>query len=256
MNFRLIVFLFFISFSNSYLLFGQEIRNGYASYYGREFQGRKTASGEKYDYKQLTGAHRSFPFGTFVKVTRTDNKKYVVVRINDRGPFSKKRIIDVSRSAAEKLDMVLDGITMVSIEVVDGKYYSDSTDLDETSHKIQEKPSIVNRDSAIVLLGKPNWEELSVSNIYNIDGKKQTVKGYGIQILSLGDLNKLSKEVDTLLSKGFKTIFIEPAKIGDKRSYRILIGAYPDANKAKEDKIKLELLGYNGFLKKYIITSK
>ena len=91
---------------------------GIASYYSDSFQGRKTASGEKYDKNKLTAAHKNYPFGTFLKVTRLDNKKSVTVKVNDRGPYIKGRIVDLSRKAAEVLDIIQDGNANVKIEVV------------------------------------------------------------------------------------------------------------------------------------------
>lgn len=76
---------------------------GMASYYGKEFHGRKTASGEIYDMYKLTAAHRTLPFGTRVKVINLENGRSVVVRINDRGPFEKGRIIDLSFEAARRV---------------------------------------------------------------------------------------------------------------------------------------------------------
>ncbi len=93
----------------------QEI--GMASYYADKFQGRKTASGEKYDRKKLTCAHNTYPFGTMLKVTRLDNQKSVVVRVNDRGPHVSGRIVDLSLAAAEKIGLTKDGITKVKVEV-------------------------------------------------------------------------------------------------------------------------------------------
>jgi len=94
---------------------------GIASWYGAEFHGRRTSNGEIYDMYQLTAAHRSFPFGTIVRVTNLGNGKIVMVRINNRGPFIKRRIIDLSYAAAVQLDMVEQGIAEVRIEVVQTK---------------------------------------------------------------------------------------------------------------------------------------
>jgi len=91
---------------------------GVASWYGKKFHGRKTASGEKFDMYKLTAAHRSLPFGTKVKVKNLDNGKEVVVRINDRGPFKKGRIIDLSYAAAKKVGMIRAGCARVRITVV------------------------------------------------------------------------------------------------------------------------------------------
>ncbi|MCJ8190826.1 septal ring lytic transglycosylase RlpA family protein [Sphingomicrobium aestuariivivum] len=89
-----------------------------ASYYGRRFAGRPTASGEIFDPGQLTAAHRTLPFGTVVKVTNTHNGKSVTVRINDRGPFHKSRDIDLSRAAAEEIGLIQRGHGKVTIEPV------------------------------------------------------------------------------------------------------------------------------------------
>lgn len=91
---------------------------GVASFYADKFVGRTTANGDKYKHNKLTAAHKTLPFGTKVKVTNLSNKKTVIVVINDRGPFVKGRIIDLSKSAAKKLDFIDKGITKVSIKVL------------------------------------------------------------------------------------------------------------------------------------------
>lgn len=90
---------------------------GEASYYGSQFQGRRTASGERYDAKKLTAAHRTLPFGTWVTVINLKNGKRVRVRVNDRGPFTGGRIIDLSRAAAAKIGLIQAGVGRVRIEV-------------------------------------------------------------------------------------------------------------------------------------------
>ena len=93
---------------------------GLASWYGGQFQGRPTASGELFDTNQLTAAHRTLPFGTIVRVTRIDNGLEVEVRINDRGPFVDGRVIDLSFAAASALEMTGDGVAPVRLTVVGG----------------------------------------------------------------------------------------------------------------------------------------
>ncbi len=89
---------------------------GMASYYASKHAGKKTANGEVYRSNKLTAAHKTLPFGTSVKVTNLSNGKSVVVRINDRGPFAKGRIIDLSKAAARKIGMIKAGVTKVKIE--------------------------------------------------------------------------------------------------------------------------------------------
>ncbi|MBL7473362.1 septal ring lytic transglycosylase RlpA family protein [Robertkochia sediminum] len=92
---------------------------GMASYYSDTLEGRSTASGEPYQMALFTAAHRTLPFNTRVKVTNLSNLKTVIVRINDRGPFVKGRIIDVSRAVAEVLGIIEKGVVNVRIEVVE-----------------------------------------------------------------------------------------------------------------------------------------
>jgi rare lipoprotein A len=95
------------------------VQRGLATFYGQEQQGGPTASGERFDKRQLTAAHRTLPLGTWVRVTNTHNGRSVVVRINDRGPFGGHgRIIDLSEAAARRLDMLDAGVVPVTVEVI------------------------------------------------------------------------------------------------------------------------------------------
>ena len=95
-----------------------EIGGGMASYYGNELAGNRTASGERFDPGQLTAAHRSLPFGSKVRVTNTSNGDSVIVRINDRGPFSHGRVIDVSHAAAREIGMHRSGTARVKLALL------------------------------------------------------------------------------------------------------------------------------------------
>ncbi|MBK1647724.1 septal ring lytic transglycosylase RlpA family protein [Rhabdochromatium marinum] len=94
------------------------VQSGIASYYHDSLQGNKTASGQIYDKNRISAAHKTLPLGTKVKVTDTKTGRSIVVRINDRGPFVKGRIIDLSRRAASQLDMIHRGIARVKVEVL------------------------------------------------------------------------------------------------------------------------------------------
>jgi rare lipoprotein A (peptidoglycan hydrolase) len=91
---------------------------GTASWYGADFHGKKTASGKRFDMHSYTAAHRSLPIGTVVRVVNLKNGRDVIVKINDRGPYIKGRIIDLSYAAAKSLEMVRSGITKVKVEVI------------------------------------------------------------------------------------------------------------------------------------------
>lgn len=94
----------------------RERQVGTASWYGRAFAGRRTASGEIFRPQDMTAAHRTLPFGTQVRVVNIDNGRSVVVRINDRGPFKHQRILDVSEAAARKLGFHRQGLAQVRLE--------------------------------------------------------------------------------------------------------------------------------------------
>lgn len=94
------------------------VERGEASWYGPGFQGRRTASGERYDMHRLTAAHPTLPFGSIVEVTNLDNGQRVRVRINDRGPFARGRVIDLSYLAAKRIDMVRAGTATVELRLV------------------------------------------------------------------------------------------------------------------------------------------
>jgi len=91
---------------------------GVASWYGRDFHGRQTSSGEVYDMRQMTAAHKTLPLPTWVEVTNLTNGKQVVVKVNDRGPFVDDRIIDLSQRAAEELDMIRNGTARVQVRAL------------------------------------------------------------------------------------------------------------------------------------------
>lgn len=98
----------------------QGVLKGEASYYGGSFAGRKTASGEVFEPRRYTAAHRTLPFGTVLRVTRLDTRAIVYVRVNDRGPYGKKgRILDLSTAAAEQLGMLSRGIADVRADIVE-----------------------------------------------------------------------------------------------------------------------------------------
>lgn len=95
-------------------------QTGIASWYGRQFHGRKTASGDTFDMNELTAAHRSLPLNCYIRVTNKDNGKSVVVKVNDRGPFHGNRVLDLSYGAAKRIGLTSAGTGKVSIERVDG----------------------------------------------------------------------------------------------------------------------------------------
>lgn len=102
-------------------VFDSRSQTGYASWYGDQFHGKKTASGQTYDMYSMTAAHRTAPFGTNVRVTNLQNGKQITVTITDRGPFVRGRIIDLSKKAAREIGMIENGTSKVRLEFLDRK---------------------------------------------------------------------------------------------------------------------------------------
>ena len=96
----------------------EKTQTGLASYYAAKFEGRKTYFGEIFNNQEMTAAHPTLPYNTLIEVTNTANNKKVTVRINDRGPHTKSRVLDLSRSAAREIGMIASGVANVIVKVV------------------------------------------------------------------------------------------------------------------------------------------
>lgn len=137
-------------------------QRGKASWYGPGFAGRKTANGERFNPSQLTAAHKKLPFNTTVRVTNLENDKSVIVRINDRGPYAGRRIIDLSKAAAKKIGLIKNGVAMVEIETV--------------SPGAQKKAVVAKKDSSEskgVMLASRRIRKNGVEHLISIDTKNQ-----------------------------------------------------------------------------------
>lgn len=198
------VFAFiFVLYSCAHLPYKRppEVQTGIASWYGTKFHGQSTASKEIYDMYDLTAAHRTLPFGTKVMVTNLNNGKSVKVRINDRGPFVKGRIIDLSYAAARILGMIGPGVAPVKIEVL-------------------EEAPVYNVPQYCVQVGafihKKNARELrkkirkyfSFSKVYIKVFKTPREKYYRVRIKA-SSLKEGQKIARKLVAKGFPALILE-----------------------------------------------
>ena len=134
---------------SSYVVFGKRyytlptsqgyLQRGIASWYGKKFHGRRTSSGETYDMYAMTAAHTQLPLPTYVQVTNLKNGRQVILRVNDRGPFHGNRIIDLSYSAAKKLDIIREGTGLVEVRALDPHNYLAKNSLNRKSHNVKPK---------------------------------------------------------------------------------------------------------------------
>lgn len=176
------------------------VQEGLASWYGPDFHGKPTSSREIYNMYDMTAAHKSIPFGTYVMVTNLNNGKSIIVRINDRGPFIKGRIIDLSYAAANMLDMVGPGVAPVKIEI------------------LEMVPSQQSSQKFSVQVGsfiyKKNAENLKkrlqkkFKNVYIVAFKTSYQIYYRVRIKaqSMEAANKIARK---LLNEGFRALILE-----------------------------------------------
>ena len=213
------IILFFLIATLSLPLTGQDvyIQYGKASFYGDKFQGRATASGERYDHDQLTAAHLSLPFGTRVKVTNLSNNKTTTVRINDRGPFVEGRIIDLSKRAAQHLDFIPLGIVDVKVEVL-GQVEG------ETDQEMVQIP----------LQGIENKE------FYELQARRIHPAGFGVQIGSFKELANLMRITDKLKNRYQNELTVQVVIVNRVKVYRVIIGAFSNRNEAERLLNKLQ----------------
>ncbi len=222
-----LIFLVINGFSNAQD-FTQE---GIASYYADKFEGRLTASGEKYKHSKFTAAHKTLPFWTIVKVTNTSNSKSVQVKINDRGPYVDGRIIDLSKSAAESLDMLRSGLTNVIVEIMDaGDGKGNDYKTGSTSHS--ELPE----------------EE---REFYEFSVARTKPTGFGVQIGSYRELANLVRLADNLKASYKKKVTVQVSVIKDIKLYKIIVGQEKTREKADQLKEKLRKRYPDSFIVKF-----
>jgi len=240
------------------------IQEGVASWYGPGFQGRRTANGEIFNTYDYTAAHKYLPFGSEIKVTNQLNGKYVIVRINDRGPYAGGRIIDLSYAAKQELGM--GGLTTVTLE-----YYNPDQEFSEEGESevegfkpedlfedvIQTKQNILNHlytfKKVNLNLLTPNSDDVNSSLFKKISENESVNSSEAPQILNSGytiKIVKTSGDYDTkqlvgrLESLNFGTIFIQVKPKKDSTFFYVLAGVYSTEKDAKSDVQKLEKEGY------------
>ncbi|MFN3603431.1 MAG: septal ring lytic transglycosylase RlpA family protein [Leptonema sp. (in: bacteria)] len=210
---------------------------GIASWYGKDFDGRPTASGEIFDSRKLTAAHPNLPLGTVVNVKNLENNREVILRINDRGPFVKNRILDVSEYAAELLDFKSKGLAKVQIEIIkkgDLKEKGEGT----TAFFYKEAQSN---------MGSSPYEK-------SIEKKKQEVlpkiipydnfKSYSVQIGNFTDLRNVIRIKEEIEQKIPYPVFV----LQRDQEFLIRVGSFSERYSAELLKQKLEEAGYRGFI--------
>lgn len=213
------IFLFFF-FTCS--VFGQ-VEEGWASYYANMFHGRTTASGEIFNTQKYTAAHKSLPFGTKVKVTNLNNGKSIIVKINDRGPFVKNRIIDLAPVVAQKLGFIQAGVAKVKIEIVE-----DDTAI--TGEVMEERRL---RDRAIDFFKNAKTFPLKINKekgTYVLNAlAKSASNGYGVKVAEVKSEAEVFKHVNQLATHFSKKIRLYKS---DENRYLIVVNRFKTEEEA------------------------
>lgn len=216
---------------------------GIASWYGKDFHNKRTANGEKYDMNTLTAAHRTLPLPSIVKVTNLENGRSLVLRVNDRGPYAKNRIIDISKRGAQLLGYQMQGTAKVRVELLE----KESKDLKAalTGQKVQTasaasissvKPNSVPsaaENKTLVIYNPNNADKVTTS--HRADGNYFVQAGAFSQRASAAGLqSKLSQ---------FGTPHIAQADVSGKTFYRVRLGPYSFKEEAEVTLAKIKDYG-------------
>lgn len=197
---------------------------GHASWYGKKFQGRATSSGELYDMYAMTAAHKTLPIPSYVRVTNLDNNKSVVVRVNDRGPFHSERVIDLSYTAALKLDLIGHGTAEVEIL---GLMPDDQT------------PMLASAAPAAPL------PQMSASPPAKTGGKKNAGKPIWLQVASFSEAGNALSLREQLQRQGMRQVSVREALGG--RLHRVVVGPFASDGEAQASIDLLHSAGYAAF---------
>lgn len=186
-----------------------QTQTGKASFYADKFEGSPTASGEKYKHAKLTAAHKTLPFGTKVRVTNIANNQSIDVVVNDRGPYVDGRVIDLSKSAAEKLGFINQGLADVKIEVLDAG---------DGKGKMQTGP-----------IDRVTVDE---KEFYDFEISRLTPKGFGVQIGTYQELVNLMRLADNLKTSYKKKVTVQVKIINGIKYYSLVLGQFSTRTKA------------------------
>jgi rare lipoprotein A len=192
-------------------------RTGIASWYGRDFHGRKTANGEHYDMHALSAAHKTLPLPTLVRVTNRENGRFVIVRVNDRGPFAKKRLIDLSYAAARALGFAEKGTVRVRVQAIS------SRPKQQWESAVASIPSSPSRPS----------------------GPRQSDSG-GVMYVQLGAFSSASnaERLKDALANDYPAVRILKSGEMNPVLYRVRIGPFADASQIEQTVVSLRNQGY------------
>lgn len=254
---KLVSLSLLLSFFMTGMSFAQNAEYGDASYYNDKYHNQSTANGELYDKNAMTAAHKSLEFGTRVKVTRLDNGKSVIVRINDRGPYKPGRVIDLSRKAAEKIDLISDGVTNVKVEILNKELEKDLAE--KSTPKQVAKPKVVKntptKTTPKKVVKKPSAKPAKYTNKSGfMDGYYKVTldrveQSYGVQVGTFTNYEYMMNQVAQLHNQWFKDVIISIGSKEGKKIYKVIVGSLDSKEAAAQYKTNVQKkTGIKGFV--------
>lgn len=249
------------------------VQEGIASWYGPGFQGRKTANGERFNTHEMTAAHKTLPFNTLVKVTNLENGSSVIVRINDRGPYVRGRIIDLSNAAKNEIQM--GGLAKVRIEIAEEEEETEE-EIIESVNLFEEKfppnskifiewekdtaaPGEITDEQVNLLLSSSKirikvltpdaadansiiYQEITENannNYFDLTKKVNFITGYAVETGVFADKASASELINLLESEKFNNIFLEEILSSNPTIYKVYVGNHKTIQETKDDIVKL-----------------
>jgi rare lipoprotein A len=208
-------------------------QEGIASIYSEKFEGRTTASGESYSFRKATCSHLTIPFGSLVKVTNLSNNISVVVRVNDRGPFAPDRIIDLSRSVAEKLGFLASGTAKVKIEVIESPLQSQGNTPTPVVNNQTSKQEVISNNQEVKQIPQTETE------LYDLKVNLIQPKGFTIQIGSYKEMVNMLRIANDLKSSLKKEVRVQVTTVNNEKIYRLFVGSFSNRKEAEGFKEKV-----------------
>lgn len=221
-------------------------QTGIASYYAHYFHGRTTACGEKYNMHAMTAAHPSLPFNTYVRVTHLETDESVIVRINDRGPYWKGRIIDLSLKAAQELGMVNQGVARVKLEIVTPDSMKPTTPVEiapDTIVKEKVTAVVTAKPTVATMLTTEGMIGLAWRTFYNTQSQVQQPTGMGVQVGTYKYASNALTLAKKLEKQGFPQVSLMPVMQSGTRMYIVFFGSYTQVSQAEPLRQKLNQMG-------------
>jgi rare lipoprotein A len=221
---------------------------GVASWYGRDFHGLATSSGETYNMNAMTAAHKTLPIPTWVEVTNLENGKRVVVKINDRGPFVDERLIDLSYAAAQQLDMVRDGTARVEVRAL-AAAAEPAPALTSARAAPPSGASSAPASQTGPLLAPPPAAQAGIALISSADAAELPILAAGEQALyaqvgAFTDGTNAAHLVERLKSNGFAGAFVVSDADGRRTLHRVRVGPFHDEREFDQVRARLRSLGF------------